>query len=241
MKSIKINLSKTDDDLFGQSKWWGAANLPEGVEYPFVPYDDGDNDPLPLVCQIRCADLAPFDPENLLPHTGMLYFFAAIDEYVHALDRDEEADFGEDDEEVVDDETEEDEAFEEGEVFVDDEWHNGMGEWAPEAYRVIYCPDDENLTEHEIVNSDGTPAYLPAEKITFELDGVKCPDYKLLGKPYYDEIEELYPEYLNLLQIEENEDWGLVLYDCGMICFLITPEDLKARRFDRVKVYFHSF
>ena len=67
MKSIKINLSKTEDDLFGQSKWWGAANLPEGVEYPFVPYDDGDNDPLPLVCQIRCADLAPFDPENLLP------------------------------------------------------------------------------------------------------------------------------------------------------------------------------
>jgi len=216
MKSLRIKLSEAKDELLGKSKWWGAADLPDGWDYPEIPYEDGDNDPMTLVCQIRCADLAAIDTENLLPHEGMLYFFAAIDEYVHALDEDG--------------------------YYVECECHNGMGEWSPEAYRVLYSPTEDDLVIHNTVNADGSPAYLHAEEITFEaVDDVKCPDFKLLGKPYYDEIEELYPDYLNLLQIEENEDWGLVLYDCGMICFLILPEDLKARRFDRVKVYFHSF
>lgn len=216
MKSIRIKLSKAKEELLEQSKWWGAADLPDGWDYPEIPYEDGINDPMTLVCQIRCADLAPFDPGNLLPHEGMLYFFAAIDEYLHALDEDG--------------------------YYVERECHNGMGEWSPDAYRVLYSPSEKNLVIHNTVNEDGSPAYLPAEKIDFELsDDPFDPNFKLLGQPYYEEVRELYPDYLNLLQIEENEDWGLVLYDCGMICFLILPEDLMARRFDRVKVYFHSF
>ena len=225
MKSIKINLSKTEDNLFGQSKWWGTADLPEGVEYPMVPYEDGDDDPLTLVCQIRCADLAEIDKENLLPHEGMLYFFADINEYVHALDdKDNESTFEYD-----------------KEVFIEDEdYCNSMGEWSPEAYRVIYCPSAENLASHDIVNSDGSPAYLPAEKITFEGTDFDYDSFKLLGLPYYEEIKEWYPDYINLLQIDENDDWQMILYDCGMINFLIHPEDLKARRFSEAIVYFHS-
>ena len=53
MKSIKINLSKSDEDLFGQSKWWGQADMPDDLEYPLIPYDDDyDDDHMTLVCQI---------------------------------------------------------------------------------------------------------------------------------------------------------------------------------------------
>lgn len=38
--------------------------------------------PLTFICQIDCEDIAPFDKEGLLPHEGMLYFFAAIDEFI---------------------------------------------------------------------------------------------------------------------------------------------------------------
>ena len=38
--------------------------------------------PLTFICQINCEDIAPFDKENLLPHEGMLYFFAAIDKWI---------------------------------------------------------------------------------------------------------------------------------------------------------------
>ena len=213
MKSIKINLNKSiDDPLYGKSKWWGRADLPEGMAYPMEHYDDGEDDPLTLVCQIRCADLTPYDTKNQLPHEGMLYFFADIDEYVEAM----------------------------GEVG-ESEFQNSLGEWEPEAYRVLYSPTEQGLNTHTITDPDGEPANLPAESLSFEVADDHYDSFKLLGKPYYEEIQELYPDHLCLLQIDENDEWGLRLYDCGMICFLIRPEDLKALDFSKVKVYFHSF
>ena len=49
-----------------------------------VTEEDGTESeyPLTFICQIDCEDIAPFDKEGLLPHEGMLYFFAAIDEFI---------------------------------------------------------------------------------------------------------------------------------------------------------------
>lgn len=74
--AIKINLEKTDSVLFCSSKWWGDPDMPEDMEYPFA-----DDCPLTFICQIACEDIAPLDPDGLLPHEGMLYVFAAVDEY----------------------------------------------------------------------------------------------------------------------------------------------------------------
>lgn len=211
MKSIKINFSPADGDaLTGQSKWWGSADLPENIEYPFIPYDDGEDDPMTFICQIRCADLIETDTENLLPHEGMLYFFADIDEFVHNMDEGCECGY-----------------------------YNGISEWAPELSRVIYSPTIDNLRPHKIVDETGNPVGLPAQKISFEPADAFSSDFKLLGMPFFDEIRENYPDHINLLQIDENDDWGMLFYDCGMVCFVITPEDLKARCFDHVKFYFH--
>ena len=77
MNSIKINLRKTDEDLFMKSKWWGNPDLPEGVDPP---------DCSTFVCQIRCDEIAKFDKDNRLPHKGMLYFFAELDYYLGNYD-----------------------------------------------------------------------------------------------------------------------------------------------------------
>jgi uncharacterized protein YwqG len=49
--------------------------MPEALDWPMVTVTDEDgetyDDPLTFVCQIRCEDLAPYDPEGLLPHEGM--------------------------------------------------------------------------------------------------------------------------------------------------------------------------
>ena len=50
--------------------------MPEDMEYPFA-----QDCPLTFICQIACEDIAPLDPDGLLPHEGMLYVFAAVDEY----------------------------------------------------------------------------------------------------------------------------------------------------------------
>ena len=77
MNSIKICLEKADEDLFMKSKWWGNPDLPEGFDVP---------DDLTFICQVRCDEIANYDEENLLPHKGMLYFFAAIDYYFGNFD-----------------------------------------------------------------------------------------------------------------------------------------------------------
>ena len=89
MEGIKIQTHPADDALFGQSKWWGEPDMPEELDYPEVTVcEDGDtwDDPLTFVCQIRCEDIASLDPEGLLPHEGMLYFFAALDYYLGDID-----------------------------------------------------------------------------------------------------------------------------------------------------------
>lgn len=209
MKAIRINFSESDNDLFGQSKWWGAPDLPEDWEFPEMTDEDEEPIPLTFICQIRCADLAKFDTDNLLPHTGMLYFFAAIDEYLT-------------------------------EDPSPSPFHNGMGEWEKEAFKVLYTPTTDNLSTYELLFEDGTPLYLPAEAITFEIGDDFSSDFRLLGEPYFEDLRNYYDDYINLLQIDEEDRWGLTFYDCGMINFLIKPEDLKAKRFDKALVYLES-
>lgn len=209
--SIKLSFHTTDDDLTGQSKWWGFPDMPDNLDYPEITVnDDGDQyeDPLTFICQIRCEDIVPFDTENLLPHEGMLYFFAAMDYYLGDIDT---------------------------------LAYPGMGDWETPYYKVLYSPTCENLHTHKILYDDGTPACRPTEAISFEKAEPCDDDTKLLGFPYFDEIREQFPDYISLLQIDENDEWNLRFIDCGMLCFLMTSDDLKNRHWNQVKCYLHSF
>lgn len=76
---IKIN-NKSQDDLFGKSKWWGSPDLPAGVDFPQYVDCDGNTWEMPFVCQINLADLSQYDTP--LPKEGLLCFFARIDYYL---------------------------------------------------------------------------------------------------------------------------------------------------------------
>lgn len=90
MEGIKIETRPTDDPLFGKSKWWGEPDMPENLGWPTVTVTDEDgetyDDTLTFVCQIRCADIAALDAEGMLPHEGILYFFAALDYFLGDMD-----------------------------------------------------------------------------------------------------------------------------------------------------------
>ncbi len=211
---INLTTAPSDDVLYAQSKWWGFPDLPDDLDWPTVEAeDDGEvfDDPLTFVCQIRCEELAELDPEGLLPHEGMLYFFAALDYFLGDLD-----------------------AF----------TAPGMGEWPAEYFRVLYSPSCEGLNTHTLMYDEDTPAALAPEAINFwrHLEGSEdIPCYTgLLGEPFMEEIREAMPGLVSLLQIDENDDWGLRFFDSGMLNFLISPEDLAARRFDRVRAWLYS-
>lgn len=83
--AIKLELKRTERILFCGSKWWGDPDMPENMQYPTMEVtEEGEtfDYPLTFVCQINCEDIAPFDNDGKLPHEGMLYFFAAIDDYL---------------------------------------------------------------------------------------------------------------------------------------------------------------
>lgn len=75
--AIGIQLSKTDDDLFCKSKWWGNPDIPADLEL---------DDSLMFICQIRCEDIVDYDKDNILPHKGMMYFFGDIAYYLGYYD-----------------------------------------------------------------------------------------------------------------------------------------------------------
>ena len=83
--AIKLTLKHSERVLFCGSKWWGDPDMPENMQYPTIEVtDDGEtyDYPLTFICQINCEDLAAFDKDGLLPHEGMLYFFAAMDKWL---------------------------------------------------------------------------------------------------------------------------------------------------------------
>ena len=207
---ISIQTQPAEGDLFGQSKWWGFPDLPEELDWPSVPVnDEGDvyDDTLTFICQIRCEELAPFNPEGLLPHTGMLWFFASLDYFLGNLDA------------VC----------------------PGMGEWEYPYFRVLYSNDLDSLHEHTLLYDDGTPAVLPAEAIRFSRVSRDEDSYtRLLGQPFFEEVSGELPGLISLLQLDEDDRWGLRFFDSGMLNFMITPEDLAARRFGAVRAWLHS-
>lgn len=116
----------------------------------------------------------------------------------------------------------------------------GMGAWAKDEFRVLYSPTCEDLHTHRVVDGEGNVCGLPAEAIVFSECHDKEDGFKLLGRPYYEEIEELYPGWLALFQMDCDDAWNLQFYDCGMLCFMIDAADLQVLQFERAECYLHS-
>ena len=161
--AIKINLQKTETELFCSSKWWGDPDLPADMDYPTVEVtdDDGTYDyPLTFICQIDCEDIGPLDPEGKLPHQGMLYVFAGVDEYLDGFDS---------------------------------PFHNGLGEWGRKMVVVKYTKaiNFETFRSAILVDDEDNSLTEAPLKMTFEAcaDDASCT--RLLGIGPDDALESL--------------------------------------------------
>lgn len=172
----------------GSEHFWGFADLPDEVEYPY----NGEDNPMTLICQFRLD-------------SGMVSVFADLDYFFGNYDVD----------------------------------GGHIGEWDEHLYRVIYTPTTDNLHTHEIRNADGSwgvpkpiaPDKMPKDNMS-----------SILQKPHYfeEEVQQDYPGWLALVQLDEDDALGLRFYDCGCLYFLIRPEDLEQRDFSRVKCVLYS-
>ncbi len=83
MNSILLKTTPCECKLpVGSSKLLGNPDVWEGFEWPAIDLD-GELYDLTFMCQINCAEAAPYDQDGVLPKTGMLYFFYDLDEMPH--------------------------------------------------------------------------------------------------------------------------------------------------------------
>ena len=116
----------------------------------------------------------------------------------------------------------------------------GTGEWEPGTFKVLYSEDCSDLLTHEYYWEDGEPAVLPAEEMTFEAASETDFGFKLLGLPALTEGYENENEGLmSLLQMDEEERWGLRFFDCGTVNFMI-PTERTNDDFSNVSFCLHS-
>ena len=103
----------------------------------------------------------------------------------------------------------------------------GSGEWEPGTFKVLYSEDCSDLLTHEYYWEDGEPAVLPAEEIAFEAAMETDFGFKLLGMPAMTEgYENENKGLISLLQLDEEERWGLRFFDCGTVNFMVPTERL---------------
>lgn len=191
----------------GISRLWGNPDLPSSASYPF--YIDSDGDPFPYVFigQISLAQLAAVDPGNPLPKTGILSFFAKIDNYL--------GDSG-------------------APCYI------GGTVSDPDAVKVLFSPDSD-LEEKVLVDDDDTPFSTLSYPLKLSLSPSGDFDENILfAHPLHREWESWdhpFEDWEILLQIDSFEDDEIALnfMDCGVLVFLISPEDLRQHNFSRVR------
>ena len=116
----------------------------------------------------------------------------------------------------------------------------GSGEWTAGSFRVLYSDDSSDLHTHEYYYEDSEPAVLKAEEITFETTSETDFGFKLLGMPAMTEGYENENEGLmSLLQLDEEERWGLRFFDCGTVNFMV-PTDRQRDDFSEATFFLHS-
>lgn len=183
--------------------------MQEGIDLPFTveEYADGTQEkfPMSLVCQINCADFIQDNPDNSLAQ--MLPDKGIISFFANV------------------------------DYFLGDmdATGEGMGEWSANSFRVLYSRDMDRLRTHKIVDEEGRDCAIPAEPLHVPQDEEE--ESRVLSRPtcFVDEIENYYPGYITLLQLDSSDRHGLRFYDEGCLFFFISPEDLREKKFEKAE------
>lgn len=216
MKPINLTLSKPFDRVAPcGSRFWGNPDLPKEYGYPSYPDEDGDPFEYQFVCQINLAEVAPYDTGNRLPHKGLLSFFAKIDHYLGRFDG-----------------------------------GSTIGGYIGDTddVKVLFFPevglpgDNPGFKELILLDEDDKPLN-PEElqiRFTTEPGEIYRDDHALFAEPTHREWktwDSPYEAWQILLQVDSfsGMDFNLNFMDCGVLDFLISPDDLAAGRFDRVR------
>ena len=241
----------------GASKLGGLPHLPPEISWPRMEVVDL---PLGFLCQINLAEVKPFDTEGLLPESGMLYFFYDCSEdgmpwgfdpqdkdgwkvlyYDGPMDALLLAEAPVDLDEVG-------EPFQPSALTFDTRWElpdpfsafceqMELDEETEERLDQLYdeCMDEETFaqTNKLLGHSDNIQSSMEdeCEMLRAGISAVSPEDY---ATAHEQGIGERFARWRLLLQLDSNEEIGMMWGDSGKLYFWIPEEELKARKFEDV-------
>lgn len=207
--AIGITLKKTERILFCASKWWGDPDMPENMEYPTVTVEEeGETYEYPLTF------VCQINCEEIAAYDpdGQLPHEGML-YFFAALDK---------------------------WLGYESPSQNGIGEWPKGHFVVKYAKsiNFETFRSCILVDDEDQSLTEPELEIVFhECDGT-ADGIKLLGVPYFEQVREIYPDMINLLQLYD--DAGLHLNDCDSINLMIRKSDLDYRNWKKTTAYLQS-
>ena len=117
----------------------------------------------------------------------------------------------------------------------------GLGEWPEDAVKVIYA--DVSPDELKRINLFDENDMIPPHAITFSKGSEREMNFRLLGKPYEEDVEQAFDDgWVQLLQLDtdENDHFDLRFYDMGLLYLMIEKERLQRCDFSHIRPYMTS-
>lgn len=117
----------------------------------------------------------------------------------------------------------------------------GLGEWPEDAFKVIYS----DVTPEQLVRTNPFEEddMIPPHAITFSMGAETDMNFRLLGKPYEEEVEQSFDNnWVQLLQLDSdaNAYFDLRFYDTGFFYLMIEKKRLLQGDFSHVRPYMTS-
>lgn len=210
--AIGFRLKKTERILFCGSKWWGDPDFPEQMEYPTVKVKDEDGETIDYPLTFICQ----INCEDISKYDkeGILPHEGML-YFFGAIDE-----------------------YLGYETYT----HNGIGEWPKGQFIVKYAKNInfETFQSCILVDDEDQPLTEPEMEMEFFECEEDAQGFKLLGIPFFEDVRQNYPEYINLLQLEDEDEIGLRFYDCGSLNVMMKESDLKFGNWKKTKAHLQS-
>ena len=253
--TIRIYLSKQDESeiSIGTSKFGGKPDLPVGAEWP----TEDNSKPLAFIAQINLREVVSLDSGELLPKSGILYFFYASEQDAWGFDPKDKNKFR---------------------VIYYDGVLDGVqrqefpkllpkhSQFIPNKVRLAseisfpsllsnllnFLSEEEQdkflkIFEQEKGGINKILGYADEIQGEMELEcelvanGLYCGDQTGYEDPKRKDLERNKSNWRLLLQVDSNDEAGMMWGDAGRIYFWIKELDLKEKRFENAWFIFQCF
>jgi uncharacterized protein YwqG len=248
--NVRVTPEQQGQSTVGRSRFGGWPDLPQSMNWPVW-----NNEPLTFIGQFRMTETAPYDSDGDLPQTGWLYFFyEANEQQVWGFDPDGRGAwrvlyYGGPASDLCPRHNPKGLEDEFPEAVVEFSKGVSLPSWESAPIMSLNLTEDERDAYNELldklaaVDGDGPACHqLLGHPKQIQRDmqlecqlvshGVYCGDLTGYESSLRAELEEGAKDWRLLLQVDSDDNTGMMWCDSGRIFYWIRQDDLRAKSFE---------